>query len=256
LFIHAAGLAHKENDSYEIQERMHKVNVLGTKQIVEFCEKVHIPRFVYISSTSVYDFRSKSADLEVNPKTFYGKSKLGAENIVLNSSLSTYIIRLATLFGEGDKYNFYKLSKIISSGYFLIPGTKKIKKSVFPVKLASRLILLLPFSSCRSSDIVNFALPDSPDFGSICNCLASLHQIKSPKVCPYFISLVLSWFCDLISIFLKFPYNSKILSKLSTNTEVSTTKLQKLFSDENFHDFRFYISNYKNHYSTNHKNIK
>lgn len=256
LFIHTAGLAHKEKESYEIQEQMHKINVLGTKQILEVCEKVHIPKFVYVSSTAVYDFQSLSEDSHVNPKTCYGKSKLEAEKLVIKSSCSSYIVRLSTLFGEGDRYNFYKLSKIIKSGYFLIPGIKEIKKSVFPVKLASRLILSLPFSSKKKSEIVNFALPQSPEFGYICNCITSLQNIKSPKVCPYYISRILAWFCDFVSFFFKLPYNSRILHKLSTDTEVSTIKLQKLFPDEDFHDFGFYMSNYKNHYSTNRKNLK
>ena len=67
MFIHTAGLAHREKESFEIQERMHKINVLGTKQVLKFCDTVKIPKFVYISSTSVYDFRSKSEDLEINP---------------------------------------------------------------------------------------------------------------------------------------------------------------------------------------------
>ena len=256
LFIHTAGLAHRKKESFEIQEQMHKINVLGTKQVLKFCETVNIPKFVYISSTSVYDFRSKSGDLEINPKTFYGKSKLAAEEYVIKSSCSSYIVRMSTLFGDGDRYNFYKLSKIIKSGYFFIPGINEIKKSVFPVKLASRLILSLPFSSERRSEIVNFALPKSPEFGLICNCLASLHDLKNPKVCPHFISRILARFCDFVSVFLKLPYNSQILNKLSTDTEVLTSKLQKLFPDEDFHDFGFYMSKYKNHYSNDSMNSK
>ena len=101
--IHAAALSTvwgKWNNFY-------KVNVLGTRNIVEICEKQGL-KLVFVSSPSIYAEAKDQLDVKENeaPKdnnlNFYIKSKIMAENIIKNSKLNYMIIRPRGLFGIGD----------------------------------------------------------------------------------------------------------------------------------------------------------
>lgn len=101
--IHAAALSTvwgKWNNFY-------KVNVLGTRNIVEICEKQDL-KLVFVSSPSIYAGAKDQLDVKENeaPKennlNFYIKSKIMAENIIKNSKLNYMIIRPRGLFGIGD----------------------------------------------------------------------------------------------------------------------------------------------------------
>jgi len=101
--IHAAALSTvwgKWNNFY-------KVNVLGTRNIVEICEKQDL-KLVFVASPSIYAGAKDQLDVKENeaPKennlNFYIKSKIMAENIIKNSKLNYMIIRPRGLFGIGD----------------------------------------------------------------------------------------------------------------------------------------------------------
>lgn len=75
------------------------VNVLGTKNIVEACEKSE-KRLIYISTDFVFDGKKQSKDGYIesdkpNPINWYAKTKYEGEKIVQNSNLVWAIARLA-----------------------------------------------------------------------------------------------------------------------------------------------------------------
>ncbi|MEC8420711.1 MAG: SDR family oxidoreductase, partial [Verrucomicrobiota bacterium] len=235
-------------------EEMMKVNVLGTKQVLKFCEVVSIEHFIFISSTSVYKHRSleevKINNIELYPNSTYGKSKLEAEKLVSKFYGSSYIVRMATLFGNGDKYNLYRLSNAIARGKFFIPGIGDTKKSVISIELASQLILRLPFNKTLKSEVINFSIPCSPTFREICHCFSTLHKKKKPKEISFFSSRIIAFICDFLSIFFKLPFNSLILNKLSLHTNVSTYKLKILFPELSNIDFKHYLWESKEYYTS------
>ena len=61
-----------------------QVNNWGTAELVYALEKSEVKRFVYLSSVSVYGTSSSSKKVgdELNPRTFYGISKMRAEGHV------------------------------------------------------------------------------------------------------------------------------------------------------------------------------
>lgn len=78
-------------------KNLFKVNVEGTKRIIELGEKLNIKQLIFLSSALV-NFK----DL----KTPYIESKKEAERIVKESDLSWTILRPTQIYGEGDKRNF------------------------------------------------------------------------------------------------------------------------------------------------------
>ena len=101
--IHAAALS----TVWGKWSNFYKVNVLGTRNIVEICEKQGL-KLVFVSSPSIYAGGKDQLDVKENeaPKdnnlNFYIKSKIMAENIIKNSKLNYMIIRPRGLFGIGD----------------------------------------------------------------------------------------------------------------------------------------------------------
>ncbi|WP_029758619.1 NAD-dependent epimerase/dehydratase family protein [Fusobacterium nucleatum] len=101
--IHAAALS----TVWGKWENFYKINVLGTKNVVEVCEEKNL-KLVFVSSPSIYagakdqlNVKEDEAPKE-NNLNFYIKSKIMAENLIKSSNLDYIIIRPRGLFGIGD----------------------------------------------------------------------------------------------------------------------------------------------------------
>jgi nucleoside-diphosphate-sugar epimerase len=117
--IHLAGMAHDlqqiatENDYYEI-------NYGKTKELFDLFLKSDVKDFVYFSSVKaaadiVTDVMYE--DVLPDPKTFYGRSKLKAEQYLLNHPLPAgkrvIVLRPCMIHGRGNKGNLNLLYKLI-----------------------------------------------------------------------------------------------------------------------------------------------
>lgn len=142
--IHSAGLAHQFRKMDKKSFR--KVNVEGTKNILEYSLKKNVRHFVLISSVAVYGKRKKSGKRtvlqkqkfsegdECFPAGEYAESKLEAEEAVRRicreNGVSLTILRLATVVGEEDPGNLSRLIKAIDKGVFVMPGTGENYKTL------------------------------------------------------------------------------------------------------------------------------
>lgn len=80
-----------------------QVNHWGTAELSYAVEQSNVSKFIYVSSVSVYGSQSGivTTNTELNPKTFYGISKMRGEEHVrrLFDKLPTYIARSGNVFG-------------------------------------------------------------------------------------------------------------------------------------------------------------
>lgn len=83
LMIHLAGYYKTERKSL-----CETVNVQGTRNVISFCKKNHIPKILFFSTINV-DLKSKGN---------YANSKLAAEQEIKNSGLSYLILRPSLVF--------------------------------------------------------------------------------------------------------------------------------------------------------------
>ena len=95
IVIHLAGVI-KGN-----KKLLNFVNVNGTKNLIDACEKNKVKKIIFMSS------------LDIKFNTSYGKSKLKAEEIIKNSKLKYVILRPTTIYGEGFKTGVNSLTKIL-----------------------------------------------------------------------------------------------------------------------------------------------
>jgi 2-alkyl-3-oxoalkanoate reductase len=84
---------------------MYKVNVVGTKTLLEHS---NAKKFIYLSSTGVYGKNMKenpaNENTAFNPHSFYGKTKMMAEKMVMEKG--GVVIRSPPIFGPGFDEGF------------------------------------------------------------------------------------------------------------------------------------------------------
>lgn len=82
------------------KEETWDVNVTGTKNVIDFCDKFN-SRLVFVSSNAVYDGENSpyTETDAINPINYYGKLKVEGENLVLNSNISSVIVRPILMYG-------------------------------------------------------------------------------------------------------------------------------------------------------------
>jgi nucleoside-diphosphate-sugar epimerase len=98
----------------DLPELAHRVNTIGTENIVRNIEK-HSPKafFVYSSSISVYGDRLKDPNIYIGDPILpslgdeYAKTKIAAEHIITTSKLEWSIFRLTAIMGG------HKISKLM-----------------------------------------------------------------------------------------------------------------------------------------------
>ena len=99
--LHIAGLT--ETLSTNLLE---KINIDGTKNMVEAAVINNVKNFIFFSSM----------DILFKPRNEYAESKYEAERIVTNSRLESYcIIRPSIVYGEGDHRNIAKLIQLVKA---------------------------------------------------------------------------------------------------------------------------------------------
>lgn len=92
---------------------VHDVNVNMTLEVMNFCLRKNVKRFVFASSAAVYGILENKAreDVVCKPSSPYGASKMAIENY-LNAYQKTYgletvILRYFNVFGSRQKLNDY-----------------------------------------------------------------------------------------------------------------------------------------------------
>jgi len=101
--IHAATEASVKLDQ-ENPDEMFSVIVDGTRRVLEFSKQAGVQRLLYVSSGAVYGVQPPELShipetFPCNPVTAYGKGKLKAEQMCLESGIETVIARCFAFVG-------------------------------------------------------------------------------------------------------------------------------------------------------------
>jgi nucleoside-diphosphate-sugar epimerase len=143
--IHAAGLAHTRLPSWD---EWYAANVCATDNLVSEATNCGVPHVILVSSVSVYGptgvgLRDESA--VCTPEDGYAQSKLLGEStataLVQGSSTAFTILRLGTVYGEGDRGSIARFIHAIYSRRFLWIGRGENRKSLIYKTDVARAIL-------------------------------------------------------------------------------------------------------------------
>ena len=151
--VHCAGLAHQPFGTGK--EEFIRTNVDATAILAMKAREIGVKRFILISSVSVYGnmgYGAQKSELDDTfPTTDYAKSKLEGERVCRTafsgSSTDLVVLRLATVIGEGDKANMFRLIEMIDSKRFLMIGNgRNLKSFVHVSDVAAAVCSVLEFS--------------------------------------------------------------------------------------------------------------
>lgn len=128
--IHCAGLADDKATWAEFERH----NITATKNLIGVLRNCKL--FIYVSSSSVYDFSDGKIKYETDASldkdlTRYGRSKLLAEDVVRSSTIeSVYILRPRAVYGAGDRVLLPRILGLIRWGRMILPATISSKASM------------------------------------------------------------------------------------------------------------------------------
>jgi nucleoside-diphosphate-sugar epimerase len=150
--VHLAALLHMVNPPDHLLDLYRKINVGGTKNVVESALKANVRRILFFSTISVYgdtDGRIVSEDTPPRPDTFYGRTKLEAEKMVLAAKNRTgkpigTVLRLAAVYGSRIKGNYRQLLMALEKGRFVPIGPGENRRTmIYDKDVAKAAVLTL-----------------------------------------------------------------------------------------------------------------
>ena len=225
--LHVAGLAHQFGKKGDSRQPFIDVNVTAARRVAQAAADAGVRHFVLVSSVGVYGngdgVRDESATC--NPRSHYAISKLEGEEAVtevcVQNNMQLTILRMATIYGEGDRGNTQRLIRGIDQGTLPFFGEGENRKSLIHVQDAAKACLKV-VDAWRAGDrtterrVFNIANQPASMLSIVQNIRASLG--KSPRVRRISISTIrrpMTWFQPLPVIG---KFAARVLNALKTWT--------------------------------------
>ena len=137
IILHCAALVHqKVEHSYE---KYHEINVEYPIKLAKLAKQNGVKQFIFISTIAVYgeDIQKLDENTTSNPITPYGKSKLEAENQLLELNDDNFvvsIIRPPMIYGKNAPGNIDSLIKLVKKLPILPFGKIDNKRSFISIQ--------------------------------------------------------------------------------------------------------------------------
>jgi nucleoside-diphosphate-sugar epimerase len=228
VIIHLAGLAHdtKNNANFD---QYYDVNTKLTKYIWDAFLNSTAECFIYVSSIKAARDNFSgilTEESETMPTTPYGKSKIMAEYIILNSELPTnkrfYILRPSMIYGEENKGNLNLLYKYVSMKLPWILTNFKNNRTLCSINNFNFIIKNLVEKKNIVSGVYNVCNSENISTNEIVTLIGkSLNRKTLFLKIPKFIII----FSAKLGDFFGMPFNSNNLTKLTENFIVSNKKI-------------------------------
>lgn len=225
--IHLAGKAH-DLKKIANEKEYYEVNFELTKKLFDCFLNSNAKKFIYISSVkAVADsvVEQLFEDHIANPITAYGKSKLMAEQYIMNnlpSNKEVYILRPCMIHGPANKGNLNLLYNMVSKG---IPYPLAVYQNHRSFLSISNLCFVIEqlLNKNIQSGVYNIADDEPISTNELLVLIADVlgqkpKLLKIPKAIINFMAKV--------GDFLKVPINSENLKKLTDNYKVSNQKIK------------------------------
>lgn len=194
--IHAAGLAHVFDDNKANTAPFKAINEQGTANMARVAADAGVRHFILISSVSVYGPFTRGVYTESAPccpEGPYAISKYQAEQraieIAQQSGMALTILRLATLYGEGDPGNIGRLMRAIDRRRFLWVGDGSNRKSLLHREDAARACLTAVQYPASGIKIYNVSAPSVTMREVVCQLAEALGRHIWPFRIPATLAL-------------------------------------------------------------------
>lgn len=227
--IHLAGKAHDTSNTDDPEEYF-KVNRDLTIELFQEFLKSEIKDFFFFSSVKAVADSVEGIlkeDVVAKPLTAYGKSKLEAEQYLLQQNLPTgkrlFIIRPSMIHGPGNKGNLNLLYSIVKKGIPWPLAAFNNERSFLSIGNLNYLIQQMLESPELSSGVYNFTDDEVISTNELINVISTTlgHKPKLWRVSKGLIKNLVK-----VGDVLPLPLNSERLKKLTESYVVSNTKIK------------------------------
>ncbi|WP_418359216.1 NAD-dependent epimerase/dehydratase family protein [Sphingobacterium detergens] len=227
--IHLVGKAHDTSNNSDSDEYF-RVNRDITIEVFNEFLISNIRDFFYFSSVkavadSVIDVLDENK--AASPLTPYGKSKIEAEEYLLNQKMPEgkrlFIIRPCMIHGPGNKGNLNLLYKIVEKGIPWPLASFHNNRSFLSIDNLSFLVEAMIQDIHLQSGIYNFADDDPISTNELVTLIAEVLGRKGRLIC---ISPAIVRFLAKIGDVIPFPLNSERLKKLTESYIVSNQRIK------------------------------
>jgi len=235
--FHLAAKVHaSEREARQSPEEFTRINVEGTRGVLEAAIENRIASFVFFSTVAVYP----ESDDELNeqtppaPVTPYGQSKLAAETLVLARAAQTgmhaVVLRPAVVYGPRDRGNVSRLIETIRRGRFFMIGDGTNRKSMVAVENVVDAAWLVAGNERARGQIYNVCDERSYTLAEIAATIAEAvgRKPRFPRV-PLSVAMPLGRLADVVSRVsgLSLPLSTYRVRKLAGHTRYSAAKLER-----------------------------
>jgi len=242
IVFHLAGMVHTVPGTTEEEQEFFRVNVEGTRNLLEAAKKNRVKRVVFYSTVGVY---GKDADFHgdelspCKPDSVYAESKYQAEQLVLNSSnvggLEGVVLRFPVVYGPLDRGNVAKLIKAVQSKLFFYFGDGNYLRSMISSRNAAEAATRAAIEPRAANEI--FCVTDGRDYtmnefvDSICHALGTGWR---PFHVPVLLADLAGRFGDILRKWahVPFPIDSDRVRKLSRPLTFSCEKAKRVLGYE------------------------
>ena len=214
-----------------------KINVEGTRNLLDVCIDSNIKHFVYFSSVKAMAEESESPLDETynsKPTTPYGESKLEAEKLVVDYGgkycFKTTILRLPLVYGPGNKGNVYNMIKAIDNRRFVMMGKGHNKRSM--VYVGNVVDATLSVVDQEVADKKVYLITDGVDY-TVKELYRVIAKALGKRTFPFYVPMrIAKGFALLGDIGGKImrnplPFNSGVLGKLTSSLTFSSKRIQE-----------------------------
>jgi len=236
--VHLAALLHIVNPPPELREKYEHINVGGTAAVVEAALKAGVKRIVLFSTIAVYghsDGRVLTEDSSPCPDTFYARTKLAAEGIVLaargvdGGRIGT-VLRLGAVYGSRIKGNYQRLMQSLARGRFVPVGNGSNRRTLVYDKDVARATILALEHPDAAGKIFNVSDGEFHTMyeiiSTICQALGRKRPCLSLPIGPVrFASGVIEDMAQLVG--LKPQITRATIDKYTEDLAVDSSRIQK-----------------------------
>jgi nucleoside-diphosphate-sugar epimerase len=229
IVIHLAGLAHDIDKKFTEQD-FYEANYLKTKQLFDLFLKSKTSNiFVFVSTVAVVSkvISVFKEDDKTNPITYYGKTKLLAEQYILENlpiDKKVYILRPTMIHGNGNKGNLTLLYNLIKKGIPYPLGNFNNKRSFICIDNFNFIIQKIIENNNLESGIYHLADDEAIDTKDL---IEIINEVQNKNVKILKIPKILIFLLAKIGNFLPLPINTERLEKMTENFIVSNSKIKE-----------------------------
>lgn len=231
IVVHAAGLAHVASKDMVDADIFYQINVGGTQNLLRGLERREVPdRIVFISSVAVFGETTGTLineQTELNATYPYGKSKIQAEQLVVNwcavNNVKCTILRLPLVVGLNPPGNLGAMIKGIRKGYYFNIAGGSAKKSMVLANDVAKFLL----KASEIGGIYNLTDGYHPSFFELSENISRQLGKNRPKNLPLWLAEMLALIGDLFGA--KAPLNSDKLCKIISDLTFDDTKAREAF---------------------------